>query len=77
MPDRSPAEIRASIEQTHQKFTQSLQVLHGEVVEVVDWRGQIRKHRDQIMLGAGAGGFLFGGGIAATVGLLFRRRRSE
>jgi uncharacterized protein DUF3618 len=71
---RTPDEIRASIEQNRQELGTSLERLRGEVVRVTDWRGQLRAHRRQAIIGAGIAGFVLGGGIAAISGLAFRRR---
>lgn len=69
MPARSPEEIRASIEQNRQELGTSLERLRGEVVRITDWRGQLRRHRTQVLVGAGVAGFVLGGGIAALSGL--------
>ena len=75
MATRSPEEIRASIEQNRQDLGTSLDKLRVEVVRVTDWRGQLRAHRREVMIGAGIAGFVLGGGLAALGGLAFRRRR--
>lgn len=74
MAARSPEEIRASIEQNRQQLGTSLEKLRVEVVRITDWRGQLRAHRRQAMIGAGVAGFVIGGGLAALSGLAFRRR---
>ena len=73
MPNRTPEEIRASIEANRVELAHSLVRLRGEVAELTDWRGQIVKHQKQVLIGAAAAGFVLGGGIAGIVGL-FRRR---
>jgi hypothetical protein len=73
MPQRTPEEIRASIEANRAELAHSLVRLRGEVAEVTDWRKQIITHQKQVMIGAAAAGFLLGGGLAGVVGL-FRRR---
>ena len=75
MATRTPDEIRASIEQNRQELGTSLEKLRVEVVRITDWRGQLRAHRRQAMVGAGIAGFVLGGGIAALGGLAFGRRR--
>ena len=75
MATRSPAEIRASIEQNRQELGSSLEKLRAEVTELTDWRGQIRRHQREVLIGAGIAGFVLGGGIAALGGLAFGRRR--
>jgi hypothetical protein len=74
MATRTPDEIRASIEQNREELGTSLAKLRVEVVRITDWRGQLRAHRRQAMIGAGVAGFVLGGGIAALTGLAFRRR---
>jgi uncharacterized protein involved in exopolysaccharide biosynthesis len=49
------------------------------VTELTDWRGQIRRNRRQVLIGAGIAGFFLGGGFAAVGALTFgrgRRRRA-
>jgi hypothetical protein len=75
VPARTPDEIRASIEQNRRELGTSLERLRGEVVRVTDWRGQLRKHQRQVMIGAGVAGFVLGGGLAALGALTFGRRR--
>ena len=77
MATRSPDQIRASIEQNRQELGQSLEKLRAEVTELTDWRGQIRRHQREVLIGAGIAGFVLGGGIAALGALAFggRRRR--
>jgi Protein of unknown function (DUF3618) len=75
MATRSPAEIRASIEQNRQELGSSLERLRSEVTELTDWRGQVRRHQREVLIGAGIAGFVLGGGIAALSGLVFGRRR--
>jgi hypothetical protein len=79
MATRSPEEIRASIEQNRQELGHSLEKLRREVGELTDWRGQIRQHQRQVLIGAGIAGFVLGGGIAALGALAFggRRRRQD
>ncbi|MEA2268901.1 MAG: hypothetical protein QOD55_741 [Solirubrobacteraceae bacterium] len=72
MPQRTPQEIRASIEANRVELAHSLERLRGEVAEVTDWRKQILEHQKQVLIGAAVAGFVLGGGIAGFVGL-FRR----
>ncbi len=72
MSQRSPEEIRASIESNRQELGQAVERLRQEVAEATDWRKQIRDHREQVMVGAAVAGFVVGGGIAGFFGL-FRR----
>jgi hypothetical protein len=77
MPTRTPEEIRASIEQNRQELGTSLEKLRGEVVRLTDWRAQLRGRQQQLTIGAGAAGFVLGGGIAAFGALTFGRRRRK
>jgi hypothetical protein len=74
---RTPEEIRASIAENRRELGTSLEKLRGEVVRATDWRGQVRRHRTQVVVGAVVAGFVLGGGIAALSGLATggRRRR--
>lgn len=72
MAQRSPEEIRASIERNRAELAVSVGALRGEVEKLTDWRGFIARNRKQILLGAAVTGFVIGGGIAA-VGGFFRR----
>lgn len=65
MADRSPAEIRVSIEANRAELGVAVERLRGEVARLTDWRGQIRRHRRGVLIGAAVAGFLVGGGIAA------------
>lgn len=73
MPERSPEQIRTSVEATRQELTFSLNDLQGKVSELTNWRRPLARNRTAVLVGAAAAGFVVGGGIAATVGL-FRRR---
>ncbi|MBW3606837.1 MAG: DUF3618 domain-containing protein [Actinobacteria bacterium] len=74
MPARTPEQIRASIEDNRRELGTSMERLHAEIAVLTDWRGQIRKHQKNAVIGAAVAGFVIGGGIAAFGGL-FRRRR--
>lgn len=71
-PQRSPDEIRASIEDNRKQLGVSVERLRGEVAELTDWRKQIRRHQRNVVIGAAVAGFVIGGGIGGIVGL-FRR----
>ena len=75
MPQRTPEEIRRSIETNRAELAVSLQKLRGEVAEVTDWRKQLREHQQEVLIGAAVAGFVLGGGIAAIGGLLRRRKK--
>jgi hypothetical protein len=69
MAQRSSAEIRDSIEANRTELAVSLERLRGEVAYLTDWRGYVRRHQREIVIGAAAVGLVVGGS------LLFRRRR--
>jgi hypothetical protein len=69
MAQRSPAEIRSSIESNRQELAISVERLRGEVTRATDWRAHVERHRGEITMGVAAIGLLVG------VRLLRRRRR--
>jgi len=75
MATRTPEEIRASIEQNRVELGTSLEKLRVEVVQLTDWRAQLRRHQQQVMIGAAVAGFVLGGGVAALGALTFGRGR--
>lgn len=75
MPNRSPTEIRNSIEANRTELALSIERLRGEVAIATDWRGQIERHRKEALIGAAVAGFVLGGGIAAIFAGKKRRRR--
>jgi hypothetical protein len=72
---RTPEQIRADIEQHRRELGESVQRLRAEVERATDWRSQIVRNQQQVLIGAAVAGFLIGGGIAGVTGLLRRRRR--
>jgi hypothetical protein len=74
MAQRTPEEIRSSIQANRAELAVSLGRLRGEVAQLTDWRSQLRRHQREVVIGAAVAGFVVGGGIAALGGL-FRRRR--
>jgi len=74
MAERTPAEIRTSIETTRQELTFSVNDLRAKVNTLTDWRRPLAGNRQAAIVGAAVAGFVIGGGIAATISL-FRRRR--
>ena len=73
MPQRSSAEIRASLEETRRDLSYSVNDLQAKVRQLTDWRSRLAENQQKAIIGAAVAGFVIGGGIAATVGL-FRRR---
>jgi dienelactone hydrolase len=73
MAERSPAEIRNSIEETRRELTFSVNDLRSKVTALTDWRRQLSRNRQTALVGAAVAGFVIGGGVAATVSLIRRR----
>ena len=73
MPQRTSAEIRASLEETRRELSFSVTDLQSKVRELTDWRTKLAQNQQKAIIGAAVAGFVIGGGIAATFGL-FRRR---
>ncbi len=73
MPQRSPAEIRASIEENRQELVSSVNAARTEVARLTDWRQHIADHKQELTIGAAAVGFLVGSTIVLK-GLRRRRR---
>ena len=69
MAERTPAEIRSSIESNRMELAVSLDKLRGEVAYITDWRGHVERHRSELMMGAAVVG------LALGVRFLRRRRR--
>jgi hypothetical protein len=70
-PNRTPDQIRNDMERVRGELSQSVDVLRTRVNELTDWRGQLRAHQDQIVMGAAVAGFAFG---ALLVARRLRRR---
>ena len=60
MQQRSPAEIRRSIEANRMELAVSLDRLRGEVAHLTDWRAHVQRHRGQLVAGAAVVGLAFG-----------------
>jgi hypothetical protein len=69
MAERSPAEIRSSIESNRMELAVSLEKLRGEVTHLTDWRGHVERHRSELQAGAALVG------LALGVKILRGRRR--
>jgi hypothetical protein len=70
MAQRSPAEIRDSMEANRAELEVSMQRLRGEITQLTDWRAHVARHRREILIGAAVVGFALG-----ARGLRRRRRR--
>ena len=71
MAERSPAEIRSSIESNRMELAVSLDRLRGEVTHLTDWRAHVQRHRSELQAGAA---FV---GLALGVRMPRRRRRNR
>lgn len=71
-PGRSPAEIRRDIELRRRELGTSVEALRGRVNELTDWRRQVEEHKEQLIMGAAAVGFLIG-----ARAMLRRRKRNR
>ena len=69
MAERSPAEIRSSMEEHRMELAVSLDRLRGEVTQLTDWRAHLQRHRGQLIAGAALVGF--------AVGVRMLRRRGR
>ncbi len=71
MAQRSPAEIRSSIEANRMELAVSIDRLRGEVTHLTDWRGHVERHKEELTAGAALIGLVIG------VKLLRGRRRRK
>ena len=54
MAQRTPEEIRSSIESTAGSSSCRSSSLRGEVERITDWRAHVERHRSEITMGAAA-----------------------
>ena len=71
-PGRSPAEIRRDIDLRRRQLGSSVEALRHRVNELTDWRKQVEDHKQQLIVGAAAAGFLIG-----ARAMMRRRRRNR
>ncbi len=58
---RSAEQIRADIVRQREQFGRSVESLRGRVTEITDVRGQLRRHRGELIVGAAiVGGLVIG-----------------
>ncbi len=69
---RSPEEIRRDIEQHRRELGDAVDRLRGEVQRATDWRSQLARNQQKIMIGAAVAGFVIGGGIG-VIPRIFKR----
>ena len=68
---RSAEQIRRDIETQQKQLGTNVEALRGKVTEVTDWRRQVEEHKQQLIIGAAAVGFLVG------IKLMRGRRRKK
>jgi hypothetical protein len=66
---RTPDQIRVDIQRQREALGQSVEALRGKVTELTDWRGQVRKHKRELAIGAAVVGF--------AIGVMAMRRRGR
>ena len=69
---RTPEEIRRDIEQHRRELGDAVNRLRGDVQRATDWRAQIVKNQQKVLIGAAVAGFVIGGGIA-VIPRIFKR----
>jgi hypothetical protein len=74
---RTPDEIRASIEQNREELGSALVNLNSAVTDLTDWRSQVRRNSEKLTVGAAAAGFVLAGGIGGVVGVMFGGRKKK
>jgi hypothetical protein len=72
--NRTPEQIRSSIQETRKDLSFSVDDLRSKVTELTNWRRQLADNRTAALAGAAVAGFVIGGGVAAGISLLRRRR---
>lgn len=58
--ERSPEQIRASIEENRMALVASVDAARNEVARLTDWRGFVAEHKQQLTVAAGVAGFVVG-----------------
>ncbi|HEX8086520.1 MAG TPA: DUF3618 domain-containing protein [Solirubrobacteraceae bacterium] len=71
---RSPEEIRRDIEQHRRELGDAVSRLRGDIQRATDWRAQIVKNQQKVLIGAAVAGFVIGGGIAVIPRLFGRKK---
>ncbi len=71
---RSPEEIRRDIEQHRRELGDAVSRLRADVQRATDWRSQIVKNQQKVMIGAAVAGFVIGGGIAVIPRIFGRKK---
>ncbi len=63
-PKRTSEQIRDDMARQRHELSNSVDHLRDRMTEITDWRGQVKKHRRSIVVGAVATGFVVGGLMA-------------
>ena len=71
---RSPEQIRQDIEQHRRELGDAVNRLRGDVQRATDWRAQIVRNQQKVLIGAAVAGFVIGGGIAVIPRIFGRRK---
>lgn len=69
---RTPEEIRASIESHRTELARAVTDLSVATTNATDWRRHVRRRPRELTGVAAAAGFLLGGGLIALGGILSR-----
>ena len=72
---RSLEQVRLEIEAEREQLADAVDHLRSEIEDVTDVRSKLRAQLPVVAAGALGAGFLFAGGIGATMRLLARRGR--
>ena len=72
---RTPEQIRREIESEREELARAVDELRAGIGEATDIAGKLRSNLPAVAAGALGVGFLFAGGIGATMRLLARRSR--
>jgi hypothetical protein len=54
--NRTPDQIRASIEANRAELGAAVERLRAQATELADWRGHLRRHRTEVLVGAAVAG---------------------
>jgi hypothetical protein len=73
--NRTTAEVRREIATERDQLADAVEDLRTGLGEATDIGGKLRAHLPVVAAGALGAGFVVGGGIGATMRLLFRRGR--
>ena len=71
---RSPEQIRQDIEQHRRELGDAVSRLRADVQRATDWRAQVVKNQQKVLIGAAVAGFVIGGGIAVIPRIFGRKK---